>query len=145
MTKKERVMLIEGLTKVCADIAAIASVLEGDGPPKTDTVKTGEAEITAKEDAAKTAYAEEAQAPAATSPELETKAEPETTAEPESVPEKVYTYEEARAILAEKARTGFRAEVKAILTRHGVNQLSEVKDPVTLAAIIAEAEAISIG
>ena len=144
MTKKERAMLIEGLTKVCADIAAIACALEGDGSPKTDTAKTGESEIAAKEDAAKTAYAEEAQAPADTAktdPETTT----ETTAEPESISGKVYTYEEARAILAEKARTGFRAEVKAILTRHGVNQLSEVKDPGTLAAIVAEAEAISIG
>ena len=40
-----------------------------------------------------------------------------------------YTYEDVRAILAEKSRTGFRAEVKAILTAHGVKQLSDVKDP----------------
>ena len=59
--------------------------------------------------------------------------------------EKTYTYEEARAVLAEKSRTGFRAEVKAILTRHGVAQLSDVKDPNTLAAIVAEAEEIKVG
>ena len=56
-----------------------------------------------------------------------------------------YTYEEARAVLAEKSRTGFRAEVKAILTRHGVTQLSDVKDPKVLAAIVAEAEEIKVG
>lgn len=57
-------------------------------------------------------------------------------------PEKEYTYEEARAILAEKARIGFRAEIKAILTRYGVTNLSDIKDPKKLAAIVAEAEAI---
>ena len=57
-------------------------------------------------------------------------------------PAKVYTYEEVRAIFAEKSRTGFRAEVKAILTAHGVKQLSDVKTPEEFAAIVAEAEVI---
>ena len=70
----------------------------------------------------------------------------DTTPMPEKeAPAKVYTYEETRAILAEKSRTGFRAEVKAILTAHGVKQLSEVKDPEELAAIVAEAEVIGNG
>ena len=64
---------------------------------------------------------------------------------PAETPMKEYTYEEARAVLAEKSRTGFRAEVKAILTRHGVTQLSDVKDPKVLAAIVAEAEEIKVG
>ena len=64
-------------------------------------------------------------------------------AETPRAPEKVYTYEEVRAILAEKSRTGFRAEVKAILTGHGVKQLSDVKEPATLAKIVAEAESIA--
>ena len=63
----------------------------------------------------------------------------------EETPAKVFTYEEVRAILAEKSRTGFRAEVKAILTAHGAKQLSEVKDPKELAAIVAEAEEIGNG
>ena len=70
--------------------------------------------------------------------------EPAPTPE-ETAPAKVYTYEETRAVLAEKSRTGFRAEVKAILTAHGVKQLSEVKDPKELAAIVAEAEVIGNG
>ena len=49
---------------------------------------------------------------------FEDEAAPETPDEPAAetpqAPEKVYTYEEVRAILAEKSRTGFRAEVKAI-------------------------------
>ena len=57
-------------------------------------------------------------------------------------PAKVYTYEEVRAVLAEKARTGFRAEVKALLTAHGVKQLSDITDPAALAALMAEAEVI---
>lgn len=68
-----------------------------------------------------------------------------TAEEKPTAPEKTYTYEEARAVLAEKSRTGFRAEVKAILTKHGVAQLSDVKDPNTLAAIVAEAEEIKVG
>ena len=50
-----------------------------------------------------------------------------------------------RAILAEKSRTGFRAEVKALLTAHGVKQLSDVKNPDEFAAIVAEAEVIGNG
>lgn len=62
-----------------------------------------------------------------------------------SAPEKTYTYKEVRAILAEKSRTGFRAEVKAILTAHGIQQLSDVKDQETFAAIVKEAEEIGNG
>ena len=57
-------------------------------------------------------------------------------------PAKQYTYEEVRAVLAEKARTGFRADVKALLTAHGVKQLSDVSDAAVLAEIMAEAEGI---
>ncbi len=58
--------------------------------------------------------------------------------------EKMYTYEQARAILAEKSRSNHREEVKAILASHGVKQLSDVKDPKLLAAIVAEAEVIGV-
>ena len=49
------------------------------------------------------------------------------------------TYEEARAVLAELARTGYRAEVKALLTSHGLERLSDERDPARLAAIVADA------
>ena len=65
--------------------------------------------------------------------------------EKDPAPAKVYTYEETRAILAEKSRTGFRAEVKALLTAHGVKQLSDVKDPAEFAALVAEAEVLGNG
>lgn len=64
--------------------------------------------------------------------------EPEQVAEPE----RTCTYEEARAVLADKARKGFRAEVKALLTAHGLKQLSDAADPAVFAALVAEAEAI---
>ena len=57
-------------------------------------------------------------------------------------PAKVVTYEEVRAILAEKSRTGFRAEVKALLTAHGADKLSAITDPEELAALAKEAEVI---
>ena len=60
----------------------------------------------------------------------------------EEAPEKVWTLEEVRGILAEKSRTGYRAEVKAILTAHGVRQLSEITNPDELATVVAEAEVI---
>ena len=46
---------------------------------------------------------------------------------------------------AQQQDVGFRAEVKAILTAHGVKQLSDVKDPSEFAAIVADAEGIGNG
>ena len=63
----------------------------------------------------------------------------------EEVPEKVYSKEEVRAILADKSRSGFRAEVKALLTAHGAKQLSDITDPKELAALVSEAEVIGNG
>ena len=88
------------------------------------------------------ALLEGAEAPAK---KLDVPAEEPAQAVVEEAPAKVYTYEEVRAILAEKSRTGFRAEVKAILTAHGVKQLSDVKDPSEFAAIVADAEGIGNG
>ena len=76
------------------------------------------------------------------------KATQEAPAEPvteEVTPAKVYSKEEVRAILADKSRSGFRAEVKALLTAHGAKQLSDITDPQELAALVAEAEVIGNG
>ena len=88
------------------------------------------------------ALLESTEAPAKTQ---DVPAEEPAPAAVEEAPAKVYTYEEVRAVLAEKSRTGFRAEVKAILTAHGVKQLSNVKDPDEFAAIVAEAEGLGNG
>ena len=66
--------------------------------------------------------------------------------EPEQVqtaePAKAVTKEDVRAILAEKSRSGFRAEVKALLTAHGADKLSDITDPEKLAALAKDAEVI---
>ena len=112
MTNKEKHVLIDGLRKLAADVADLASML-------------GDAESTPQ----KQDVPAEEPSPAAT----------------EEVPAKEYTFEEARAILAEKVRKGFRREVKAILNAHGVNQLSDIEDAHVLDAIVAEAEVIGNG
>ena len=54
------------------------------------------------------------------------------------------TLEDVRGILAEKARTGFRAEVKALLTAFGAKQLSDITDPTVLSVLLKEAEKIGV-
>ena len=56
--------------------------------------------------------------------------------------EKTAKLEEVRSVLAEKSRKGFRAEVKALLTAHGVNRLSEISDPAELGKLMEEATKI---
>jgi hypothetical protein len=89
------------------------------------------ADIAAVLEGADTAPAKKQEAPAP---------EPEQARTAE--PAKAVTYEEVRAILAEKSRTGFRAEVKALLTAHGADKLSAITDPEELTAIAKEAEVI---
>ncbi len=52
--------------------------------------------------------------------------------------EKPLTLEEVRAVLAEKSRAGHTAEVKALLTKHGADKLSDI-DPAEYPALLAEA------
>ncbi len=113
MKKKDVSVLIEGFRKLSQDAAEIADLLSGTETP---------------------AKKQEAPAPVVTE-------EKEHAAE-EAAPAKVYTKEEVRAILAEKSRSGFRAEVKALLTAHGAKQLSDITAPEELAALVAEAEVI---
>lgn len=60
---------------------------------------------------------------------------------PESQEEKPLTLEDVRAVCADKSRKGFTAEVKAILTKHGADKLSEV-DPAEYKALLAEVEVL---
>ena len=65
--------------------------------------------------------------------------EPEKKGEPE----RVYTYEDVRKILA-KISKEHRDKVKAIVSSHGESSLSAYKDkPDILAAIVKEAEVIT--
>ena len=66
----------------------------------------------------------------------------ESTAKEET---KTYSLEEVRRILADKSRSGYRAEVKALLTAHGAARLSDITDPAALSALALEAEVIGNG
>ena len=60
---------------------------------------------------------------------------------PEVPEEKALTLEDVRAVCADKSRKGFTAQVKAILTKHGADKLSEV-DPTEYKALLAEVEVL---
>ena len=132
MKKKELTVLIEGLRKLSTVAAEIAASLAGGETPVNRSAVPADISEQTAEDAV---------------PGNENTAESESSA-PESAPEPpamVYTFEEVRGILADKARAGFREEVKALLTAHGVKQLSDVKTPEEFAAIVAEAEVVGNG
>ena len=138
MKKKELAVLIDGLRKLSALTAEIAAALAGEETPANKSAPASEE--AAPENKTAEAPLENAGSPA---PAGEAESQP-PEAEPEP-PAKTYTREEVRGILAEKARAGFREEVKALLTSRGVKQLSEITDPVALAALVTEAETIGNG
>lgn len=55
--------------------------------------------------------------------------------------EKVLTLEEVRAVLAEKSREGFTAQIREILVKHGVEKLSAV-NPSEYEALLKEVEVL---
>lgn len=56
-------------------------------------------------------------------------------------PEKQYSLTEVRAILAEKSRAGFTAQVRELLAKHGADKLSGI-DPSEYAALVADVEVL---
>lgn len=58
--------------------------------------------------------------------------------------DKTYAFEDIRGLLAEKARSGGREEVKALLQKFGAARLSDV-DPANYGALAVEAEKIGNG
>ena len=70
---------------------------------------------------------------------------PEPEPAPAAEPAKAVTLEELRAFLADKVKAGYRAEIKAMLAAYGVEKLSEVDDPATLAVMMQEAREIGHG
>lgn len=72
--------------------------------------------------------------------EPKTKAAKETPAKAPKK-EKTLSLEDVRAVMADKSRKGYTAEVKALLTKRGVSKLSDV-DAKDYAALLAEAEVI---
>lgn len=66
------------------------------------------------------------------------------TPEEAPAPEKPLTLEEVRAILAEKSRDGFTAQIRDLLLKYGAKKLSEV-DPASYKALVADAEVLGDG
>ena len=62
-------------------------------------------------------------------------------AAPAPEPEKTLNLEEVRAILAEKSRDGFTAQIRDLLLKYGAKKLSEV-DPASYKALVADAEVL---
>lgn len=62
---------------------------------------------------------------------------------PEIAPasEKAMSLEEVRAVLAEKSRDGFTAQIRDLLLKYGANKLSEL-DPACYKALVADAEVL---
>ena len=59
-------------------------------------------------------------------------------------PEPVLAFEDVRAILADKSREGFTAQIRDLLQKFGAKKLSEV-DPAHYKALIADVEGLSNG
>ncbi len=55
--------------------------------------------------------------------------------------EPALTLEAVRAVLADKSRAGFTAQIRALLQKHGADKLSEI-DPAHYKALLAEAEGL---
>lgn len=56
--------------------------------------------------------------------------------------EPVLTLEQVRAVLADKSRMGFTAEVRALLQKYGATKLSGI-DPANYKALLADAEVLT--
>ena len=54
------------------------------------------------------------------------------------------TLEQVRAVLADKSRMGFTAEIRSLLQKYGAAKLSGI-DPVHYEALVAEAEVLGDG
>lgn len=61
----------------------------------------------------------------------------------ETVPaEPVLTLEAVRAVLAEKSRAGFTAQIRSLLQKYGASKLSEI-DPTRYGGLLADVEGLN--
>ena len=67
---------------------------------------------------------------------------PQTKDAPASPPEPELTLEQVRAVLADKSRAGFTAQIRSLLQKYGANKLSGV-DPANYKALLADAEGLT--
>ena len=130
MSKTENAILADSLRKIATALTAIADVLD---TPAKGMAKKGK-KVKAPEDAAPI---EEASAPVPDTKELAEEAATEEA--PAAVP--TYTKEEVRKILAAKAGEDLGPAVKAIIKKHGADNLTGL-DPKEYAAVVEEVEAL---
>ena len=64
--------------------------------------------------------------------------------EPAAPAEPQLTLEQARAVLADKSRNGFTAQIRSLLQKYGASKLSGI-DPANYNALLAEVEALGNG
>lgn len=64
--------------------------------------------------------------------------------EPSEEPVKTYTLEEVRAILSAKSKAGFREQVKEMITKRGVGNLTKL-DPAEYPSLVKEVEGLTNG
>lgn len=114
--------VVSDLRSLADSLQAVADVMVQNGPA-ADTAAEEKAEPEKK---AETKPADKAAGKKKTATEQE---------------EKPLTLEEVRAVLAEKSRAGHTAEVKALLTKHGADKLSDI-DPAEYPALLADAEVL---
>ena len=63
--------------------------------------------------------------------------------EPEAAPvEPVLTLEAVRAVLADKSRAGFTAQIRSLLQKYGADKLSGI-DPANYKALLADVEGLT--
>lgn len=55
--------------------------------------------------------------------------------------ERMLTLEEVRAVLAEKSRKGYTAEIRSLLLKYGADKLSQL-DPANYRALLADVEVL---
>ena len=60
----------------------------------------------------------------------------------EAPAEPALTLEQVRAVLADKSRMGFTAEIRSLLQKYGAAKLSGI-DPIHYTALVAEAEVLT--
>ena len=66
----------------------------------------------------------------------------EKAEKPAAPAEPALTLEQVRAVLADKSRMGFTAEIRSLLQKYGAAKLSGI-DPIHYTALIAEAEVLT--
>lgn len=64
--------------------------------------------------------------------------------EPAAPAEPALTLEQARAVLADKSRKGFTAQIRSLLQKYGAAKLSGI-DPANYEALLAEVEVLGNG